>query len=205
MVTVVLASNWCSRSMPNMAWLPGRRFGDAIGVEQQAVAGMQPGALIATVFAGRCCVVCSAGAVNRRARACSDGAGKFGERCGQARGRRGAGSEVVVAKVLHEGVADDDHLRCSIRLQPTHRSQPAFELAVIGLDRIVGVLLNVVPRGRQQLVEHTRVDGAAAVTTSLGGIFRVCSARVKNRRAAAASRWVDTSTSITWPCWSTAR
>ena len=46
-----------------------------------------------------------------------------------------------------------------IRSQPAHRSQPMFELAVIGLDRIVGVPFDVMPRRRDQFLEHGRVDG----------------------------------------------
>ena len=38
-------------------------------------------------------------------------------------------------------------------LQSAHRSQSALELSLIGLDRIVLVLLDVVPRRRQQLLE----------------------------------------------------
>jgi hypothetical protein len=37
---------------------------------------------------------------------------------------------------------------------PVHRSQPVFQPAVISLDRIVGVLLDMVPRRRDELVEH---------------------------------------------------
>jgi hypothetical protein len=33
-----------------------------------------------------------------------------------------------------------------------------FESAVVSLDRVVGVLLDVVPRLRDQLVEHAGVD-----------------------------------------------
>ena len=42
------------------------------------------------------------------------------------------------------------------------------------------------------------------MTTSLGVTFNAASARRKNRRAAAASRRAETSTSMTWPCWSIA-
>ena len=52
----------------------------------------------------------------------------------------------------------DDHLRGPVGLQPAHRSESVFELAVIGLDRIVRVSLDVMPRRRDQLVEHGRVD-----------------------------------------------
>ena len=62
------------------------------------------------------------------------------------------------AEVLHEGVPGDDHLCGLVRSQPAHRSEPVFELAVIGLDRIVRVPLDVMPRRRDQLVEHGRVD-----------------------------------------------
>jgi hypothetical protein len=33
-----------------------------------------------------------------------------------------------------------------------------FEPTVVSLDRIIGVLLHVVPGGRDELVEHARVD-----------------------------------------------
>jgi ribosomal protein S7 len=43
------------------------------------------------------------------------------------------------------------------------------------------------------------------VTTSGGATLVVPIARSKNRRAALASRWAETSTSMTWPNWSMAR
>jgi hypothetical protein len=46
--------------------------------------------------------------------------------------------------------------------------------------------------------------GARSVVTSAGTV-PARSARVKNRRAAARSRRADSSTSMTWPCWSIAR
>ena len=56
-----------------------------------------------------------------------------------------------------------------------------------------------------QLIEHAGVDGAASVTTSLGITLSIRSARVKNRRAARGVRRAESSTSMTCPCWSTAR
>jgi len=44
-------------------------------------------------------------------------------------------------------------LRCPISLKSTRRSQPAFELTVVGFYRIVGVLPDVVPRRRSQLLQ----------------------------------------------------
>src|SRR6266545_2534347 len=49
------------------------------------------------------------------------------------------------------------------------------------------------------------VQAQFVVTTSLGVTFSVRTARAKKRRAALASRCADSSTSMTWPCWSTAR
>jgi hypothetical protein len=40
---------------------------------------------------------------------------------------------------LREGMPGDDHLCRPIRAQPAHRSEPVLELAVISLDRIVGM------------------------------------------------------------------
>jgi hypothetical protein len=39
-----------------------------------------------------------------------------------------------------------------------HGSQPTFKPAVVGLNSVVAYLLDVVPRRRQQIVEHSRVD-----------------------------------------------
>jgi hypothetical protein len=43
---------------------------------------------------------------------------------------------------------------CFLRSQPAHRSQPVFQLAVIGFDRIIGIPFDVVPRLRNQLIQH---------------------------------------------------
>ena len=44
------------------------------------------------------------------------------------------------------------------RRRPRRRSQPVFEAAVIGLDPVVRVLLDVVPCRRDQAVKHARED-----------------------------------------------
>jgi hypothetical protein len=54
-----------------------------------------------------------------------------------------------------------------------------FELAVVGLDRIVHVSLDVVPRLRDQLVEHPGVD-RRGVGDDLARRFNVDSVRRKN-------------------------
>jgi len=65
--------------------------------------------------------------------------GEFGERCADPQRRGGVDAEFVVAaaQILHEGMPGDHDLRCPIRLQSAHPSQPALELPVIGLDRIM--------------------------------------------------------------------
>jgi hypothetical protein len=69
--------------------------------------------------------------------------------------------------------------------------------------------------GAEQVAEASPVraeDQAGTVsarrrggTTSTGITFNLVRARWKNRRAVAASRRVETSTSMTCPCWLTAR
>src|SRR6266516_7899862 len=65
---------------------------------------------------------------------------------------------MAASQVLHESVSSDDDASCSVGAQAAHRSQPMLELAVIGFDPVVGVALHVVPCGRDQPVEHRRVD-----------------------------------------------
>jgi hypothetical protein len=81
--------------------------------------------------------------------------GEFGECGGEAPGGRGVDGEFIVAaaEVLDEGVSGDDDLGCDVCSQAPHRSEPVLEPAVIGFDRVVGVLLDVMPRGAQQLID----------------------------------------------------
>jgi hypothetical protein len=65
---------------------------------------------------------------------------------------------VAASKVLHARVPGDDHGGGSVGAQAARRSQPVFELAVIGFYPVVGVLPDVVLRGRDELVEHGRAD-----------------------------------------------
>jgi hypothetical protein len=88
---------------------------------------------------------------------------KFSERYGNSPRGWGIDRELLVsaAKVLHERVPSDDHLCGPVSAQPTHRSQPVLELAVIGLDRIVGMSFDVMPRVRHPFLEHAGVVGGA--------------------------------------------
>ena len=70
------------------------------------------------------------------------------------------GGDLVVAstQVLHERVTGGDGAGGAVSLETTHRSKSGLEPSMIGLDGVVRVLLDAVPRVRDQLVQDTRVD-----------------------------------------------
>jgi hypothetical protein len=76
------------------------------------------------------------------------------ERDGKSKVARLVGGDLVMAatQVLHERVAGGKYPQPGHGLDPAHRSQPSFQLRVVGLDPIVGVSLDVVPCGWPQLV-----------------------------------------------------
>jgi hypothetical protein len=84
---------------------------------------------------------------------------------------------VSAADVLHESVPGDDDRSSELGLEPAHRPQAPFQLSVIGLDPVVGVLLGVVPDARSQLIEDTRVDRRLVSNDlhrgDLGGVQRL--------------------------------
>jgi len=69
---------------------------------------------------------------------------------------RGFDAEFVVAtaQVLNERVTAYHHRRSPISLEPAHRFQPRLESTVAALDAVVPVLLGVVERVRDQLLDH---------------------------------------------------
>ena len=75
---------------------------------------------------------------------------QFGERYGDLKQSSGFSSEFVVAaaKILHECKAGDDDRSGTVAAQAAHRSQPAFAPAVIGVDAVAGVALDVMPGRR---------------------------------------------------------
>jgi hypothetical protein len=85
----------------------------------------------------------------------SDRVGQFVEGGDQAQVGRHAGGQpvVVTAQILHQPVPGDDYRGGPVVVQVSHRAQAALELAVVGFDRVVGVLLIVVPRLRPQLID----------------------------------------------------
>jgi hypothetical protein len=69
---------------------------------------------------------------------------------------------VAAANVLHERVTAHDHAGGVVAFEAAHRPEPGFEPAVVGFDPIVRVLLSVVKRGRDQLLDH-RAQGRGPV------------------------------------------
>ena len=68
---------------------------------------------------------------------------------------------------------------------------------MIGFYRVVRVLLDVTPRGGNQLIQYGGVDGGGVGDHFAGVTFNVARGRPKNRRAVSASRRAETSTSMT--------
>jgi hypothetical protein len=64
---------------------------------------------------------------------------------------------VSAAQVLDERMSATDSLGGADAFQAAHRSRSGLQPAVIGFDRVVGVLLHDVPRLGHELVEHPRV------------------------------------------------
>jgi hypothetical protein len=112
---------------------------------------------------GRRCIIGSTDALSGVRLCGSDRKGQLGERGSNPRDGRCVESQFLMAAsdVLHEGVSGDDDAGCSVGAQAAHRSQTVLELAVISFDPVVGVSLDVVPRGGEHFVEHGRVGGGS--------------------------------------------
>jgi hypothetical protein len=65
---------------------------------------------------------------------------------------------VPAAQVLHERVPSRHGAQRADRLQSEHWPQSGLESAVIGFDAVVRVLLEDMPRSRNELVDDARVD-----------------------------------------------
>jgi hypothetical protein len=107
--------------------------------------------------------------------------------------------------VLYQRMPHDDHPGAVILLEAPHRSKPRLQPPVISRNPVVAILLGAVPRRRQQLVQDGRIRRRLVGGDSIGVALVALMACSKNRRAAMASRRAETSTSMTWPNWSTAR
>jgi hypothetical protein len=63
---------------------------------------------------------------------------------------------MATPQVLDEAMAGEHDRGAAILLEPTHRTQPRPETAMVGLDVIVGVLIGAMPRRREQLAQRGR-------------------------------------------------
>jgi len=61
---------------------------------------------------------------------------------------------VTAPDVLHERVTAHDHPRGVVAFEATHRPKPRLEPPMIGFDPIVRILLSVVKRAREELLDH---------------------------------------------------
>jgi hypothetical protein len=60
---------------------------------------------------------------------------------------------VAAPEVLHERVTTHDHAGAAIAFEASHRAKTRLELPVVGFGSIVRVLVGVVERGRDQLID----------------------------------------------------
>ncbi len=151
---------------------------------------------------GRCCVEPVRHARNACARLPGlDRPDQFGERIGDATMHARVDTQFIVtaADVLHERVATDDRACGPVAFQTAHRSEPRFQSAVVVLDPVVGVLLRVVKRAREKLIDH-HTERRGTIGDDLDRFaVSAWSAVVKNRRAAFVSRFAETYTSRICP------
>ena len=75
---------------------------------------------------------------------------------------------VAASKVLDERVTPHHDRSCPVGSQPSHRSQPGLEPSVIILYPVVGVLLGVMNRVRDKLVDHAK-QRCCQIGGDLGG------------------------------------
>src|SRR5206468_10401106 len=64
---------------------------------------------------------------------------------------------VPAAEVLNEGVPGDDNCRRPVRIEAAHRAEARLQPAVVGLDAVVGVRVDVVEGPREEVVHHPDV------------------------------------------------
>jgi hypothetical protein len=99
----------------------------------------------------QCCVTPTQGMLTLRPRPGSDRQGQLIERDGHPPVHRLFDRQLVVsaADVLYERMPDDDHPGAAVLLEPSHRSQPRLEPAVVALNAVVGVPVGAVPGRRE--------------------------------------------------------
>jgi hypothetical protein len=107
--------------------------------------------------------------------------------------------------VLDERMPDHDHPGAAVLLEPSHRTQPRLQLAMVTLDPVVGVLVAAMPRCRQEFLKRDRV-GRRPIGDHLDRLqLRRADGPLEEPARASASRLAETNTSMIWPNWSIAR
>jgi hypothetical protein len=149
----------------------------------------------------RCCICLVRGMLRPRRGLASDRHGQLVKCDCHPPGHRFLKGQLVMpsADVLYEGVPGDYDPGAAVLLEPAHRTKSCLQAAMVGLDPVVGVLLCVVPRRRQQLLQDRRV-GRRLIGHDLArdGLDRVDDP-LENRRAARRSRAGETNTSMACP------
>jgi hypothetical protein len=102
------------------------------------------------------CISRSRGVPSSRASLRSDCSGQLVEGRSESLPGGLVGGDLVVAaaQVLDEGMAGGEYPQPGHGLDPAHGAQASFQLGVVGLDPVVGVPLDVVPRHRQHLLKE---------------------------------------------------
>jgi hypothetical protein len=62
---------------------------------------------------------------------------------------------MTAPEVLHERVTTHDHAGAAVTFESAHRSQSRLESAVIRFDPIVRILLDVMERRRDELIDRS--------------------------------------------------
>jgi len=152
-------------------------------------------------YGGALCVVPTQGLLKPPASPGSDREGEFVEGDHHSPGHWLLGGQLVLPspQVLDEGMPGDDHSGVLVLLEPTHRSQPRLQPAVVALDTVLAYCSVRCHAAGNSSSSTTGNVPARSVITSTGATFVVAVARSKNRRAAVMSRLRETNTSMTWP------
>jgi len=108
---------------------------------------------------------------------------------------------VAAAEVLDERVPGGQDPRGPVAFQAAHRPQPRLQPAMVGLDGVVRVALDGMQRRRNQLARDPLI-GRGLVGGDLGRDGAAAQRPGEEPPGRGQVRRADSSTSMTWPCWS---
>ena len=89
----------------------------------------------------------------------SDRQGQFVERDCHPPARWFSDRQLIVSapNVLDESMPRNNHPGATVLFEPAHRPQPCLQPTVICFDTVVAIPIGVMPRHRQQVIEHRRI------------------------------------------------